>query len=106
MELNIQDKLCQAIKKKSVVKFKYDDDLSFREVEPYAVYYVESTKNTLLYSTMIKKNNQAIKPEPRDFNLDKIHCLELVDLLFKPEVGFTISKLNGCSRVICSINGF
>jgi hypothetical protein len=104
MYFNNQSMLCDAIKKHCVVRFCYKGEFSYREVEPYAVFY-SAENNVLLHGFQLKDESSPLKaPGARNFDLDEINRLELTPAVFKPDINFSINHLKICKRGICTIN--
>jgi len=99
----IRDLLCKAIRQRSVVELRYQQDGLFRKFEPHAVYY--STKDNMCVSgTQIQNLNKPTdENEPRIFDLSDIREVRLTTLAFMPDPRFNRSDPRYKNGIICSV---
>lgn len=75
----LHDMILQAIERKSPIKIWYDDDLSWRIIEPYCYGLHKNTKNFVLRAYQIKGYSESGNEQGwKLFLVDKIKKIEFV----------------------------
>lgn len=101
---NTQQQLCEAIRKHLIVTFCYKNEYVTREFAPYAV-FVATNNNTIVFGILLKGSSKHLNaPAPRNFDLDKIHNLEITSNTFKPDNNFSINNIDICKRSLCVVD--
>ncbi len=101
--LNFETLLCQAIRERRVVEFKYDDDLQSRTFEPAAVY--TSAKNKVCVSgvQLTDRNDPIDQHKPQNFEVGKMTTLRITDANFQPDPRFDRRDVKYKNGIICSV---
>lgn len=101
-----QTTLCDAIRAKKLVKFRYKDDLLARTFSPYIVYRTDSQH---LHVSGYQEHNPA-KPldrhKWRDFEVADIAGLMVSDETFVPEADFDPFHKRYAAGIICHVRQY
>ena|SRR3989338_4265370 len=95
------DSLKQAIEARRFVSFTYEDKL-IRKASPHAVYYSTTGKLNLDAFQYDGYSKTGKLPDWRNFTLDKIRHLQILDEKFEVAPGYKPHSIK-YSRAICKI---
>ena len=92
----LEEQICGAIRGRRVIRFRYGDDLSYREIAPYILY--NSTAETLLVGMLGRE-----APEPHRFDVGRMREITVTDVGFDPDPRFT-SEIPEYDDIICTVD--
>ncbi|MEC4686544.1 MAG: WYL domain-containing protein [Nitrospirota bacterium] len=98
--------ICNAIKDYQPIRFRYKDELHYREFNPHAVYYSpKDSSKVLAWGRQTKDESEPLKqPDFRRFEVSLIVNMSVLDREFKPDYNFTITAKEFRNGIICAIN--
>lgn len=101
---DLEATLCDAIRKKLVVRLRYKTEMNWRTYEPHAV-FCSSTGKINVSGTQTK--DQALpncQPEPRFFEVGLIKQIEVTMDHFEPDYRFNSFSKEYASGVVCAVD--
>jgi hypothetical protein len=99
--LDLEAKLCTAIREKVQVEFTYDGKA--RVYEPCAVFHSLRHKVNVAGEQVNNFTDPTDKLGPHDFEIGKIENLRVTDRKFTPALGFDRAHSKYRNGIICSI---
>lgn len=101
--IQLEQKLCNAIGKHLVIQLKYDKDTYWRTFEPQAVYWstVDNINITGIQTQNPNKPSELPKREVHIFKLSKITAIEVTDVEFKFDNTFDPRDKRFAHGIIC-----
>lgn len=99
----LEQRLCDAIKKHQVIRISYKGQNYSRTFEPYIIYRSTHDK-ILLGGTQKKDDSQPLKkPQPHNFEVELISALTITDETFEYDERFDPAHDLYRNRTICVI---
>ncbi len=99
----IETILCEAIKQRRVVSFRYRRDLRRREFAPFSVYRSPVGKICTSGNVIKNANDLNARLGPHNFEIGLIHGLSLTLETFVPDPRFARNHAKYRSGIICSV---
>jgi len=95
--------LCDAIRNRRLVSFRYKNDLRYREFAPIAVYRSPIGKVCASGEVIKNYNNSLARLGPHNFEIGLMYGLTLTLDIFVPDTRFRRSDAKYRSGIICSV---
>lgn len=100
----IEQHICNAIKTRHRIKFRYDDELNYRTFEPYII-YKSTRQNYLVYGIQTYDSAKPLQGKaPRNFEIYYIQSLSTLDELFLPDIQFRSASFENNLGIVCAID--
>lgn len=101
---DLESVICEAIRKRAVVRLRYKSELNWRTYDPHAV-FTSSTGKILAVGTQTKDDSSPLKaPEPRNFEVGLIGQISITEETFKPDPRFSSFGEEYSHGVICAVD--
>lgn len=102
--LDFESTLCEAVRKRLVVRLRYKSELNWRTYEPHAVFH-SPTGKILAVGTQTRDDSSPLNaPEPRNFEVGLIGQISITDETFNPDPRFSSFGEDYGHGVICAVD--
>lgn len=100
----LEQQICEAIKKRVRIRFRYDEELNYRTYEPYIIY--QSTRqNYLVFGVQTYDTERPFQRKvPRNFEVYYIKGLTFLDESFEPDPKFRSFAFENNLSVVCAVD--
>ncbi len=100
----LEQQLCRAIRERKAVRFLYDNEQTYRILNPYIV-YKEAQGRVLVGGVRVYDESEIFKPAaPRRYEVGRIARLELTDEHFSIDHRFSSDRDEFSNEMICAID--
>lgn len=100
---DLEQRLCEAVRAKVLVRVRYKDDFSERLLQPYGVYTSTKDKVNLASVQVDNPADPLARWEPRNLEVGLMQSVVLTDSSFEPDPRFDPSEPRYQNGFICCI---